>query len=576
MFIDYVLEFLENKDLETLLDYSTQFQNKSEEIDLSQEEKKFYQRLSIITYMRLNPSSDALPLDSVWEEKDRRSLRPEDLSQNNLFLITKLLPIIKYPRLKAHFADILWLRNNDHKMAICASEHYLYFFLDKDKDLGISESWMHVTDELQRGLQIAKKIKNKLLLRNYKECFLKRFKRIEKNTIQSDAKYCYELLYISHKFKIIDASILSSLAESFINFLQNTHEQDWCELYFEFVIQSCNARKDRERYYKLHREAGMWLMSKADSARYYTILKSAIHHLRKGHASKEQIQKAHDLLLKKQQKLSDMFESFETSVDISPLIKETRQILGCKKLYLALINFASYPLMSYKNENEYILKLLKKHPLSFTIPCSVHDNYGRTIGIIPALDPNSTKYDQNVIEDHIFLRSARIFWATRCHGLILPSIEILTKEHKITRSNLFRFINNNPIIPPGHEEFILEGILAGFRHKMMISMHFLIPQFEAVIRHILNTEKIITSKLNDNNIQEERLLAPLLAMQDTEKIFGKDYVFELRGLLCEKTGYNFRNKLAHGFLHVSELTSVPSYNIWWIFFRLLMAGHHNK
>lgn len=56
---------------------------------------------------------------------------------------------------------------------------------------------------------------------------------------------------------------------------------------------------------------------------------------------------------------------------------------------------------------------------------------------------------------------------------------------------------------------------------MMVSMHFLIPQFEAVIRHILNTEKIITSKLNDNDIQEERLLAPYLRCQILKKYLEK-------------------------------------------------------
>lgn len=576
MFIDYDLEFLEHKDRETLLDYSTQFQNKSKETGLSEEKNSFYQKLSVITYMWLNPSSKDFPLDSVWKEKDGRSPCPADLSQDDLFLLQKLLPIIKPLRLKAHFADILWLRNNEHKMAVYASEHYLQFFLNKDKELGISESWMHATNELQRGLQIAKQIKNNLLINSYKECLLKRFKRIKEKTIQSDAKYCYDLLYISHKFRIIDTSTLSSLAESFAHFLQNTPEQDYCELYFDFAIQTCNARKDCEKFRKLHCEAGIWLMSQAGSARYYSTLTNAVHHLRKGHAPKEQIQKAHDLLLKKQQKLSDIFESFETSTDISSLIKGTRQILSQKKLQSALTNFAAYHLMSYDNENNCILKCIEEHPISFIMPASVHDNHGRIIHKIPAIDRSSTPYNQNVIEDHIFLRIARIVWSIRCHGFILPGIEILTKEHKITRTNLFRFINKNPIIPPGHEEIILEGILAGFHHKMMISMHFLIPQFEAVIRYVLNTIKIITSKLNDNDIQEERLLAPLLAMPDTEKIFGKDLVFELRGLLCEKSGYNFRNELVHGFLNASELKSIPSYNIWWIFFRLLISGYYNK
>lgn len=574
MFIDYNLEFLEHKDHETLLDYSTQFQNKSEEIGLSQEEISFYQKLSAITYMRLSLSSNEFPLDSVWNEKRQRSIRPDDLSQEDLTLIGKLLPIINNLRLKAHFADILWLKTKDHKMAICASEYYLQFFLSKNKKLGFSKSWMPATDECERGLQIAKKINNDSLLINYKDHFLEYLKN--ENILPNNARYLYNLIYIAHKYKIIDAPILSSIAESFAHLQQNTPEQNLCELYFDLAIQTCNVRKDRERLSKLHREAGMWLISTAGCSRYYTTLTNAVHHLRKGHASKEQIQKAHDILLKKQQKLSDIFEPFETSADIRPLIKRTRQILSQKKLQPALTNFATFPLMSYNNENDYILKCIKEYPISFIMPASVHDNRGRIIYKIPAIDRSSTKYNQNAIEDHIFLRIARIVWSTRCHGFILPGIEILTKEHNITRSNLFRFINKNPIIPSGHEEIILEGILAGFHHKMMVSMHFLIPQFEAVIRHILNTEKIITSKLNDNDIQEERLLAPLLAMPDTEKIFGKDFIFELRGLLCEKTGYNFRNELVHGFLNASELKSIPSYNIWWIFFRLLISGHYNK
>lgn len=578
MFIDYDLEFLEHKDRDTLLDYSRQFQNKSKEIGLSEEKISFYQKLSVITYMWLNPSSKDFPLDSVWKEKDGRGPCPGDLSQDDLFLLKKLLPIIKSLRLKAHFADILWLRNNEHKMAVYASEHYLQFFLNKDKELGISESWRHATDELQRGLQIARQIRHKLLINSYKECLLERFKRIREKTIQSDARYCYDLLYISHKFRIIDTSTLSSLAESFAHLLQNTPEQDYCELYFDFAIQICNARKDCEKFRKLHCEAGIWLMSQAGSERYYSTLTNAVHHLRKGHAPKEQIQKAHDLLLKKQQNLIDIFKPLEISVDIRPfIINKTKRSLSCKKLNLALYKFTiEHPLISYKNENENILNLIKKDPLLFIIPCSVYDNHGRTVCQIPSLDPNSAKYDQNVIEKHIFFRLARIIWSRRCHEFILPGIDILTKEHKITKSNLFRFINKNPVIPPNHEEFILDGILAGFRHKMTISMHLLIPQFEAVIRHVLNTKKIVTSKLNDNDIQEERLLAPLLAMPDAEKIFGKDFIFELRGLLCEKTGYNFRNELVHGFLNASELKSIPSYNIWWIFFRLLISGHYNK
>lgn len=37
-------------------------------------------------------------------------------------------------------------------------------------------------------------------------------------------------------------------------------------------------------------------------------------------------------------------------------------------------------------------------------------------------------------------------------------------------------------------------------------------------------------------------------MEETKKALGKALHFEVRGDLIEKTGYDFRNKAAHGFV----------------------------
>jgi hypothetical protein len=57
-------------------------------------------------------------------------------------------------------------------------------------------------------------------------------------------------------------------------------------------------------------------------------------------------------------------------------------------------------------------------------------------------------------------------------------------------------------------------------------------------------------------------------MPQTTKVFGEAYVFELRGALCEKFGFDLRNRLAHGFLTESECYGADVVLIWWLVLRL--------
>jgi hypothetical protein len=58
-------------------------------------------------------------------------------------------------------------------------------------------------------------------------------------------------------------------------------------------------------------------------------------------------------------------------------------------------------------------------------------------------------------------------------------------------------------------------------------------------------------------------------MPETTEIFGRDQVFELRGLLCEKTGCDLRNRLAHGFLTYTQCWDSDVMNVWWLVIRVI-------
>jgi hypothetical protein len=48
---------------------------------------------------------------------------------------------------------------------------------------------------------------------------------------------------------------------------------------------------------------------------------------------------------------------------------------------------------------------------------------------------------------------------------------------------------------------------------------------------------------------------------EMKMIFGEDVSFELCGLLIEKTGYSFRNRITHGFVTEAQCYSAAATNI---------------
>jgi hypothetical protein len=173
------------------------------------------------------------------------------------------------------------------------------------------------------------------------------------------------------------------------------------------------------------------------------------------------------------------------------------------------------------------------------------------------------------IEAEMFHQASRIDWDLRARAYIDVCRKQIVEEHQPTLIDLQFLVLHNPFIPPGHEMIFLKGILAGFRGDLDITAHFLVPQIEEAIRYVLRSAGYVTSKLDSKLIQEQRQLGTLLKLPETTEILRADHVFELRGILCEKFGYDLRNRLAHGFVTYHECWSADVLNLWWLVIRLL-------
>jgi len=123
-------------------------------------------------------------------------------------------------------------------------------------------------------------------------------------------------------------------------------------------------------------------------------------------------------------------------------------------------------------------------------------------------------------------------------------------------------------VPYGHEGIFIRGIHAGFHGDFLLSTHLLTPQIENSLRYVLESRGVDVSNLNSDGTQPVKLLGTLLGMLDTTKILGQSLCFELRGCLIAKTGYDFRNHVAHGFVSEAECYSIPAIIVWWLIVRI--------
>jgi hypothetical protein len=145
-----------------------------------------------------------------------------------------------------------------------------------------------------------------------------------------------------------------------------------------------------------------------------------------------------------------------------------------------------------------------------------------------------------------------------------PMIAQINLEHYVRLRDVIEFVTNNPFVPPGHEMFYAKGLHSGLTGDFLIAGHLLIPQVESSIRYLLYQRGEITSKFDDEGIQDEFPLGRLLYMPETIAILGSDLAFELQGLLVERFGCNLRNMTAHGLLTANDFNSEYIAYFWWI------------
>lgn len=226
---------------------------------------------------------------------------------------------------------------------------------------------------------------------------------------------------------------------------------------------------------------------------------------------------------------------------------------------------------AYKTEHQ---QLAERYPLTHVFPRVRLSRDGRKVARATS-EKNDVTYGVpshlwRAMVDGLVFRTN--FYVTR---FLAKSWMTLSAEHPLNIADFTLIARESSLVPSERESLVARGLHYGYGGDFLTAAHLLIPQLESIIRAKLKDAGVNTSAIEDG-IETEKGLGALMTGEKVEKVFGRDYVFEIRALLCSPHGPNLRNELAHGLINDEHIDSVISFYAWWLIWRLVCSAFFNS
>ncbi len=224
---------------------------------------------------------------------------------------------------------------------------------------------------------------------------------------------------------------------------------------------------------------------------------------------------------------------------------------------------------------KHVQALARRNNIPKLVPTKMRDSDGRTIAKAPGINFNK---DENDFENHKAIRAAMYELSYDesnylVKSYILPALKQLKEEHEFTFSKVELLCKRSNFVPDDRAQLMTCGLLYGFQHNFAQAIYLLVPQFENCVRIQLQKRNINTIHTAEDGIENEKSLNKLMELDQIEKIFDQDVIFEIKSIFTEPIGFNMRNRLAHGLLDDGESASLSSIYAWWMILRLVISPY---
>lgn len=290
-----------------------------------------------------------------------------------------------------------------------------------------------------------------------------------------------------------------------------------------------------------------------------------------GKRSKESFERTKKLILNEQSKVPSLMIEYQNKIDVTEYNKYILSVVQNLNL-ISCINFLIYRtrIFDIKKLNDDFQKSFHEYPASHLFDSKFFASDGRCVAELPAINLDHEKLKNNYLYDRLRMEE------DLCGILELKNILNYIRLNFETSKIDFSFIvDDNVLISDDRKDIINFALNLGFTGNLYAALQILVLQFEECFRNLVKIKGGTPYTFSDNGVSEAKHLSPLLDMEEVKSAIGEDIVFALKGLLCEETGSNFRNKIAHGLFERMEAESGCGLYLFCLILKILVGFSNN-
>ena len=269
--------------------------------------------------------------------------------------------------------------------------------------------------------------------------------------------------------------------------------------------------------------------------------------------------------------LGEMSTIESDPIDLTPLINDVTGRVRGKSFEEAMREFSDLFQVRASELRQAAIESLRDTPMRALISSALITGDGRTAARNPGFTGQAgLNNEEKAIEAEMIRFHYEIQVNMSVMGGILPALDSITFEHRVSEGDFIRLARLSPIVPPGRERLYSKALYHGYNRDFASALHLLIPQIENMVRYHLKARQVITTSLDREGIEDENGLSTLIDLPEVKEIFGEDIAFELKALFCSKFGANLRNEVAHGLIEEAGCLSTHAVYAWWLGLKLVL------
>lgn len=536
-------------------EYHSIFLKKCSEENENILQKEVYSLFRLVCSLDLNTSNPKHPFVPMITTPNGDSGRPSDIPKNHQDFLQAILKKIINPVVQARVADILWVieKKNKKENAEIALKSYMLFI---ENNLSNQEEVIEIVKYSQRVIFLSNWTKNK---ENHHE-IIKKFENLIQSKEEISCFFIKDIILLLINEKESDKDLLISILEKEIKDSDSSDGWECLEKVYSKLKMQDKVNECKIRQGEIYAQYGDLMDDSINKTHWY----------RKALEVYPNTKETKDLIKEINKKLSiassnSLKEMQHNKVPLpqpvsdyvqkkSMEIKEKISRLSFLEALKALISYVEYPSVEkLKQETE----MRQSNPLEL---------FSRFIDSFQVTNVNlqsrcESQNSDNLEEDLAVYFAQRYFPCCTSIMLfpVMEGLEIIRKEHNNIKEADWIIILEKSIIPKKRLESFSLGFYNWFHKRNCAALPILIPQFENLIRYLIQDSQNDTAVYrNKESKQEEESFKNNFNNEIIRNKLGQDLVFQFKVLLFANKGLNLRNKIEHGLVDDLAFSNLAS------------------